>query len=87
MLRLDCIRSIYDRLEDCLVVTIMGAVAAELLEHQRAHPDSMAGRGQPAATAHEICVAAAIAALNAARVQISRGTGGGPCDGADLRGP
>jgi sulfopyruvate decarboxylase subunit beta len=30
MLRLDCIRSIYRELEDCLVVTIMGAVAAEL---------------------------------------------------------
>jgi sulfopyruvate decarboxylase subunit beta len=30
MLRLDCIRSIYAELEDCLVVTIMGAVAAEL---------------------------------------------------------
>jgi sulfopyruvate decarboxylase subunit beta len=30
MLRLDCIRSIYAALEDCLVVTIMGAVAAEL---------------------------------------------------------
>lgn len=30
MLRLDCMRSIYDRLEKCLVVTIMGAVAAEL---------------------------------------------------------
>lgn len=30
MLRLDCLRSIYDRLEDCLVVTIMGAVASEL---------------------------------------------------------
>src|SRR5499433_4101008 len=30
MLRLDCIRSIYDRLDNCLVVTIMGAVAAEL---------------------------------------------------------
>ncbi|HEY6249675.1 MAG TPA: thiamine pyrophosphate-dependent enzyme [Candidatus Angelobacter sp.] len=30
MLRLDCIRSIYDRLGNCLVVTIMGAVAAEL---------------------------------------------------------
>ena len=30
MLRLDCLRSIYDRLDDCLVVTIMGAVAAEL---------------------------------------------------------
>ena len=30
MLRLDCMRAIYGRLEDCLVVTIMGAVAAEL---------------------------------------------------------
>ena len=30
MLRLDCLRSIYDKLENCLVVTIMGAVAAEL---------------------------------------------------------
>jgi sulfopyruvate decarboxylase subunit beta len=30
MLRLDCIRSIYRDLEKCLVVTIMGAVAAEL---------------------------------------------------------
>ena len=30
MLRLDCLRSIYSELEDCLVVTIMGAVAAEL---------------------------------------------------------
>src|SRR5881394_4373933 len=30
MLRLDCIRSIYSEIEDCLVVTIMGAVAAEL---------------------------------------------------------
>ena len=30
MLRLDCIRAIYPDLEDCLVVTIMGAVAAEL---------------------------------------------------------
>src|SRR5215468_5534410 len=30
MLRLDCMRSIYDRLDNCLVVTIMGAVAAEL---------------------------------------------------------
>lgn len=30
MLRLDCIRSIYDKLQGCLVVTIMGAVAAEL---------------------------------------------------------
>lgn len=30
MLRLDCLRSIYPRLEQCVVVTIMGAVAAEL---------------------------------------------------------
>jgi sulfopyruvate decarboxylase subunit beta len=30
MLRIDCLRSIYSDLEDCLVVTIMGAVAAEL---------------------------------------------------------
>lgn len=30
MLRLDCLRSVYPDLEDCLVVTIMGAVAAEL---------------------------------------------------------
>ena len=30
MLRLDAMRSIYDRLDDCIVVTIMGAVAAEL---------------------------------------------------------
>jgi sulfopyruvate decarboxylase subunit beta len=30
MLRLDCLRSIYPKLENCLVVTIMGAVAAEL---------------------------------------------------------
>jgi len=30
MLRLDCIRSIYDKLDNFLVVTIMGAVAAEL---------------------------------------------------------
>jgi sulfopyruvate decarboxylase subunit beta len=30
MLRIDCIRAIYDRLEDCLVVTIMGAVATEM---------------------------------------------------------
>src|SRR5262249_48790037 len=30
MLRLDCIHAVYDQLEDCLVVTIMGAVAAEL---------------------------------------------------------
>src|SRR5262249_40812912 len=30
MLRLDCLRSIYPDLKNCLVVTIMGAVAAEL---------------------------------------------------------
>src|SRR5207245_8478066 len=30
MLRIDCLRSIYADLENCLVVTIMGAVAAEL---------------------------------------------------------
>ncbi len=30
MLRVDCIRTIYGELEKCLVVTIMGAVAAEL---------------------------------------------------------
>src|SRR6202167_4655947 len=30
MLRLDCLRSIYSQLADSLVVTIMGAVAAEL---------------------------------------------------------
>lgn len=30
MQRLDCLRAIYPRLEDCLVVTIMGAVACEL---------------------------------------------------------
>jgi sulfopyruvate decarboxylase subunit beta len=30
MLRLECLRSIYPELENCLVVTIMGAVAAEL---------------------------------------------------------
>jgi sulfopyruvate decarboxylase subunit beta len=30
MLRVDCLRSIYSELENCLVVTIMGAVAAEL---------------------------------------------------------
>lgn len=30
MLRLDCLRSVYADLESCLVVTIMGAVAAEL---------------------------------------------------------
>src|SRR5712671_946555 len=36
MLRLDCLRSIYSDLENCLVVTIMGAVAAELqsLDHR-----------------------------------------------------
>lgn len=30
MQRLECLRAIYDRLESCLVVTIMGAVATEL---------------------------------------------------------
>ena len=30
MKRLDCLRSVYPELENCLVVTIMGAVAAEL---------------------------------------------------------
>lgn len=30
MQRLDCLRAIYDQLESCLVVTIMGAVACEL---------------------------------------------------------
>ena len=30
MLRIDCLRSVYADLENCLVVTIMGAVAAEL---------------------------------------------------------
>lgn len=30
MLRIDAMRAIYNRLEDCVVVTIMGAVAAEL---------------------------------------------------------
>src|SRR5262245_65715496 len=30
MQRLECLRSVYDQLQDCLVVTIMGAVAAEL---------------------------------------------------------
>jgi sulfopyruvate decarboxylase subunit beta len=30
MQRLECLRAIYDGLEDCLVVTIMGAVACEL---------------------------------------------------------
>jgi sulfopyruvate decarboxylase subunit beta len=30
MLRIDCLRSVYSELENCLVVTIMGAVAAEL---------------------------------------------------------
>jgi sulfopyruvate decarboxylase subunit beta len=36
MLRIDCLRSIYSELDNCLVVTIMGAVAAELqsLGHQ-----------------------------------------------------
>lgn len=30
MQRLECLRAIYERLDECLVVTIMGAVAAEL---------------------------------------------------------
>src|SRR5215472_19967 len=30
MQRLECLRSVYDQLHDCLVVTIMGAVASEL---------------------------------------------------------
>src|SRR6202034_4609341 len=30
MLRIDCLRSIYAELENCLVVSIMGATAAEL---------------------------------------------------------
>jgi sulfopyruvate decarboxylase subunit beta len=30
MLRLECLRSVYAELKDCVVVTIMGAVAAEL---------------------------------------------------------
>ena len=30
MLRLDCLRTVYSQLENCLVVTIMGATAAEL---------------------------------------------------------
>jgi sulfopyruvate decarboxylase subunit beta len=30
MQRLECLRSVYSRLDDCLVVTIMGAVASEL---------------------------------------------------------
>jgi sulfopyruvate decarboxylase subunit beta len=30
MLRLDCLRAIYPELENCLIVTIMGATAAEL---------------------------------------------------------
>lgn len=39
MLRLDCLRAIYGELESCLVVTIMGAVAAELqsLGHRPNH--------------------------------------------------
>jgi sulfopyruvate decarboxylase subunit beta len=36
MHRIECLRAVYDKLENCLVVTIMGAVAAELqsLGHQ-----------------------------------------------------
>lgn len=30
MLRIDCLEAIYPKLEDCIVVTIMGAVSAEL---------------------------------------------------------
>jgi len=30
MQRVDCLRAVYDKLDNCLVVTIMGAVAAEL---------------------------------------------------------
>jgi len=30
MQRIDCLRAVYDRLDECLVVTIMGAVACEL---------------------------------------------------------
>ena len=30
MQRLECLRAIYKELESCIVVTIMGAVAAEL---------------------------------------------------------
>src|ERR1043166_5696615 len=30
MQRIDCLRAVYERLEGCLVVTIMGAVACEL---------------------------------------------------------
>jgi sulfopyruvate decarboxylase subunit beta len=30
VLRIECLRTIYERLQDCLVVTIMGATAAEL---------------------------------------------------------
>src|SRR5881296_1907582 len=39
MLRIDCLRAIYADLESCLVVTIMGAVAAELqsLGHRANH--------------------------------------------------
>jgi sulfopyruvate decarboxylase subunit beta len=39
MLRLDCLRAIYDDLNSCIVVTIMGAVAAELqsLGHRQNH--------------------------------------------------
>lgn len=32
MLRIDALRAIHERLADCVVVTIMGAVAAELQE-------------------------------------------------------
>jgi sulfopyruvate decarboxylase subunit beta len=39
MLRIDALRAIYDRMERCVVVTIMGAVAAELqsIGHRQNH--------------------------------------------------
>ena len=39
MLRLDCLRAVYGKLDDCLIVTIMGAVASELqsLGHRANH--------------------------------------------------
>jgi sulfopyruvate decarboxylase subunit beta len=38
MLRVDCLRAVYSELEKCLVVTIMGAVAAEL--HSLGHREN-----------------------------------------------
>lgn len=38
MLRIECLRTIYGRLKDCLVVTIMGATAAEL--HSLGHREN-----------------------------------------------